>query len=105
VELSDAGEEWIEGDDPVPQKGKKEGSEKLPGGGPDGNKDTPPLPGQDGEGTGEPSENGKVIDGDTDYGDEIDATQGEAESDVSQDSDMGDEVGDIIGDYYGSIQN
>ncbi|MBR2375446.1 MAG: hypothetical protein IKA88_04075 [Clostridia bacterium] len=46
-----------------------------------------------------------IIDGETVYGDEIDATQGEAEGDLSQDDGMSDEVGDIIGDYYGSIQN
>ena len=109
MELTDAEEEWLEGEGEGPGWGQKDphGSEKLPlkeGEGPK-KPGAPEDSDKDGGAGGESSENGKVIDGNTDYGDEIDATQGEAESDVSQDSDLEGEVGEVIGDYYGSIQN
>jgi hypothetical protein len=108
VELTDEMEQESEGEgDGEGESGEADQSEKLPSD-QQGEGEQEGKPGDPNEGNGAggaPSPNGMIIDGNTQYGDEIDVAQGEAESDVSQDSDMGDEVGDIIGDYYGSIQN
>ena len=100
IEVPDMDEEKEPEDNEESDESEKKPSDDQQSGGDSGQ--------QSGEGSGSggaTSPNGKVIDGNTDYGDEIDATQGEAEGDVSQDGDMAGEVGDIIGDYYGSIQN
>ncbi|MBO5412108.1 MAG: hypothetical protein J6A38_03420, partial [Clostridia bacterium] len=108
IELTDEMEQDGDGEGEEGESDEADQSEKLPSDQEGESQQKPGDSDDSGEGGGAggaPSPNGMIIDGKTQYGDEIDATQGEAESDVSQDSDLEGEVGDIIGDYYGSIQN